>query len=85
MAVARTGPRSGADYYLAPSGAPVDDLENCFRLEVSGTALDETEFRRRLSVKVKQARARTSVAPALAAVVGFQIRKIAICSVEAEP
>ena len=36
VAVRRAETQTGADYYVAPHGAPTDDLEDCLRLEVSG-------------------------------------------------
>src|ERR1700722_14170629 len=36
FALRRAETRTGADYYLAPQGTSLDDLEDCFRLEVSG-------------------------------------------------
>jgi hypothetical protein len=85
LAVRRAETKTGADYYLAPAGTAVDDLESCVRLEVSGTNLDEADVRHRLTSKVKQARAGVSFLPAVAAVVGFKVRLIAIRSVEALP
>ena len=39
VAVCRAETRTGADYYLAQSGDQLDDLEDCLRLEVSGSIL----------------------------------------------
>lgn len=36
VAVHRAETRTGADYYVAPRGDSLDDLEDCLRLEVSG-------------------------------------------------
>jgi hypothetical protein len=38
FAVRRAETGTGADYYVGPRGAAQDDLENCFRLEVSGVS-----------------------------------------------
>src|SRR5215471_8876420 len=51
-AVRRAETRTGADYYSAPLNHAAEDLEECFRLEVSGTNADAQEVRRRLSNKV---------------------------------
>lgn len=86
FAIRRAQTKTGADYYLAPVGHSMDDLENWIRLEVSGT--DEgslTDVKSRLLQKVNQARAGASNLPALAAVVGFEARQIAIRSVEQRP
>jgi hypothetical protein len=36
VAVYRAETKTGADYYIAPAGSSIDDLEDCLRLEVSG-------------------------------------------------
>ena len=44
VAVHRAEHRTGADYYVAPQGTELHDLEDCIRLEVSGSdALDRDE------------------------------------------
>ncbi len=74
-AVRRAENRSGSDYYLAPVNGKIDDLEDCIRLEVSGTGLDESELKSRLKIKMEQVRkARND--PAIAIVVGFKVRQI---------
>lgn len=79
VALRRAETGTGADYYLAPPGTTLDDLENCVRLEVSGidkgTARDVDV---RLLQKIAQARAGASNLPALATVVGFKAQKIAV-------
>ena len=70
---------SGADYYVAPIGSNPEDLENCIRLEVSGvSAGNEAVVQARLRQKVVQTANGKSNLPALAAVVGFKERLIAI-------
>lgn len=81
FAVRRAETLSGADYYVAPTTRETYDLEDCFRLEVSGTDSDKYEVHRRLRVKVKQAEAGKSNLPALAVVVGFQVKLISMESV----
>lgn len=81
-ALRRAKTRTGADYYIASIGQEPDDLENCFRLEISGTDLTSTEVRRRLQEKVAQALHGNSNLPAIAAVVGFQAELIMISSVK---
>ncbi len=75
--------RTGADYYVAPLNHTAEDLEDCYRLEVSGTNADAQEVRRRLSSKVRQAQQGQSNLPALAVVVGFRIKLIFMQAVEA--
>jgi hypothetical protein len=80
-AMGRAERLTGADYYVAPKESDPEDLENCIRLEVSGTQSDEEEVLRRLSEKVQQARAGKSSLPAIAAVVGFKSKSIRMRSV----
>jgi hypothetical protein len=43
---------TGADYYIGPVGSDAHKLQNCYRLEISGTDLATLEVRRRLKVKL---------------------------------
>jgi hypothetical protein len=76
FAVRRAETHTGADYYLAPRGASMDDLEDCYRLEISGTDGDLGEVRRRVPIKINQARNGKSNLPALAGIVGFRVKRI---------
>ena len=83
VAVRRAETRTGADYYVAPLGASVEDLESCLRLEVSGVDRGpEHVVTRRLDAKPRQAAAGDSNLPALAGVVGFKARLIAVAELE---
>jgi hypothetical protein len=82
VAVRRAETRTGADYYIALSDQDLEDLENCFRLEVSGTDSDKSEVKRRLRVKLEQARQGNSNLPALAAVIGFRVQLILLQTVD---
>lgn len=82
VAVRRAETRTGADYYVAPIGQLAEDLENCLRLEVSGTDLESSGVKTRLHSKVEQALAGDSNLPALASVVGFRARLIMIQTVK---
>jgi hypothetical protein len=82
LAVRRAETLTGADYYVAPIDSQTDDLENCLRLEVSGTNLDTYEVDRRLRIKVRQVQEGRSNLPALAVVVGFQVKLISMQPVE---
>ncbi|AIP52782.1 Uncharacterised protein [Burkholderia pseudomallei] len=77
VAVARCEHKTGADYYVAPYGSDPEDLENVYRLEVSGSDSDEAQVRYRLKQK-QQARDGKSNKPALAAVVGFKIKLVLV-------
>ena len=81
-AVKRAETLTGADYYIAPENRRADDLEDCLRLEVSGTNMDTNEVNRRLRIKVNQAEQGKSSLPAIAIVVGFKVKLIAIQSAE---
>jgi hypothetical protein len=75
-AIRRAETRTGADYYVAAQGS---SLEHAFRLEISGIdSGDQSAIRRRLNIKVTQAREGESNLPALAAVVGFLSRIVLI-------
>lgn len=76
VAVHRAETKTGADYYVAPIDAPSDDLEKWYRLEVSGTDLDEIQLRARLKSKVEQTKKGNSNLPALATVIGFKVKRI---------
>lgn len=83
VAVSRAEVRTGADYYVAPAEADPQDLEEAIRLEVSGTdAGEEGTVQQRLRQKVQQTKDGISDSPALACVVAFAARRIAIEEVE---
>jgi hypothetical protein len=79
VAVRRAETLTGADWYIAPDGADIEDLESCIRLEVSGiNAGASSDITRRLREKVAQAARGHSNLPAMAAVVGFKVLEVAI-------
>ena len=83
VAVRRAETKTGADYYVAPHGASADDLEDCLRLEVSGVDRGAEQIvRQRLNAKLRQAASGNSNLPALAGVVGFKARLIAMANLE---
>jgi hypothetical protein len=82
VAVRRAQTRTGADYYIAPIDRDLEDLESHFRLEVSGTDLGKSDVKRRLIMKLEQAKQGRSNLPALAAVVGFKVQLILIQTVD---
>ena len=57
-------------------------MENCFRLEVSGTNLDKAEVKKRLRIKIEQTKKGNSNLPALAAIVGFKVHLILLQTVD---
>ena len=72
VAVRRAETETGADYYVAPPGTAPDDLDSCFRLEVSGVDHGDTaEVHRRLRSKLNQLSSGNSNLPAVAGVTGF--------------
>jgi hypothetical protein len=79
VAVKRAETLTGADWYVAPIGTTADNLENCFRLEVSGVDTgNRAAIEARLRQKVAQTRRGASNLPAIASVVGFKEKAIAI-------
>ncbi len=82
VALSRAETRTGADYYVGESGSK--DLEEAYRLEVSGTdAGKRAELRSRLRKKERQALAGNSPLPAYASVVGFREAMVLVSLVEA--
>jgi hypothetical protein len=85
-AVRRAEQGTGADYYVGPPGSGVEDLEDCFRLEVGGT--DERSpaaIERLLLAKIAQTLRGRSNLPALAGVVGFREKRILLSDVITGP
>lgn len=83
VAVKRAETLTGADWYVAPVGVDVSDLEACYRLEVSGVdAGSRSVVEARLRQKVEQTRRGSSNLPAIASVVGFKERLVAISKVD---
>jgi hypothetical protein len=85
VAVRRAETLTGADWYVAPVGTEAEDLEHCFRLEVSGVdAGSRSVIDTRLRQKIEQTRRGASNLPAIASVVGFKERAVAIQTVTDE-
>lgn len=83
VAVHRAETRTGADYYIAPPGRTLEDLEDCLRLEVSGVDRGAPSvINQRLREKREQTVAGESNLPAMAGVVGFQSLVIRLSRVE---
>lgn len=83
VAIHRAETRTGADYYIGPADATVSDLEDCLRLEVSGTdRAGGTAVEQRLREKLDQAAGGASNLPAMAGVVAFKARRIALSRLE---
>jgi hypothetical protein len=79
VAVRRAEKLTGADWYVAPIGSDVSDLESCYRLEVSGVdAGSNAAVDARLRQKVDQTRRGASNLPAIAAVAGFKGKAVRI-------
>ena len=84
VAVRRAETKTGADYYIAPRGSSVGDLEDCLRLEVSGVDKGlESAVNRRVGEKLAQAAAGHSNLPAMAGVVGFKVKLIVLADLDA--
>jgi hypothetical protein len=79
FAIKRAETKTGADYYVAPAGKTIEDLEDCWRLEVSGLDKgNESAVVRRLREKVQQTKQGSSNLPAIAGVIGFEILRVLI-------
>jgi hypothetical protein len=77
--VRRAETATGADYYIARPGMGINDLEGCWRLEVSGTDRgSNVAVERLLHSKMNQAKQGKSNLPALAGVIGFEVLRILI-------
>ncbi len=86
VAVRRAETGSGADYYVGAPGSGILDLEDCFRLEVSGVdGGDQREVSQRLLRKVRQLHEGRSTLPAIAGVIGFAARFLVFQDVEDTP
>lgn len=83
VAIHRAETRTGADYYVGPAGRTEGDLEDCLRLEVSGTdRASGAAVDLRLREKIAQAVAGASNLPAMAGVVAFKARRIVLSRVD---
>lgn len=77
VAISRAETGTGVDFYMAPPGSSIDDLETHIRLEVSGVSKgNASDVNRRFTQKVSQAQKGDSNRPALIGVVGFLIKRI---------
>lgn len=78
-ALSRTDVRTGADYYVGRPDTEQLDLEEAYRLEVSGVdAGDDALVAQRLRRKIQQTKDAKADVPALACVVGFAAKTIAL-------
>lgn len=85
VAIGRAETQTGADWYVAPRGAQPEDLESCYRLEVSGVDTgSKSDIEARLRKKIEQTRRGKSNLPAIASVVGFKEQMVLINKVEAK-
>lgn len=82
VAVRRAETLTGADWYVAPIGSDPDDLEKCYRLEISGIDTgNQAVMAARLRQKIEQTRKGVSNLPAIASVVGFREKAVVIQTV----
>lgn len=85
VAFRRAETLTGADWYVAPIGTQPYDLEKCLRLEVSGVDTGgQSVVKARLRQKVEQTKRGSSNLPAIASVVGFKEKAVAIQKVSDE-
>ena len=77
--VRRAETETGADYYVAPPGMGIEDLEGCFRLEISGMNKGNNRaVEHLLFTKIEQTKKGRSNLPAIAGVIGFEVLRILI-------
>lgn len=82
VAVRRAETLTGADYYIADNSTKSDDMEDWYRLEVSGTNNgDHVLINRRLREKIEQTKKGNSNLPAVASVIGFFAKAIILESI----
>jgi hypothetical protein len=85
VAIRRAETKTGADYYIAPPGVELEDLENCYRLEVSGVDNGTISvIHQRLRAKLEQAKEGSSNLPAIASVVGFRERLVLLQELQSD-
>jgi hypothetical protein len=73
VAIQRAETLTGADYYVAPKGSAIDDLESAYRFEVSGVDKGRRALcDQRLRAKVRQTQEPRHYSPAIAGVTGFE-------------
>lgn len=83
VAMRRAEIKTGADYYVGRQGEAIEDLENCYRLEVSGVDKGtQSTVQQRVREKLVQAAAGASNLPAIAGVVGFRAKLIILQRLE---
>jgi hypothetical protein len=82
VAIQRAETLTGADYYVAPKGSAIDDLEGAYRFEVSGVDKGRRALcDQRLRAKVKQTQDSGHHAPAIAGVTGFEQQVVLLSAV----
>lgn len=82
VAIQRAETLTGADYYVAPRGSPMDDLESAYRFEVSGVDKGRRALcEQRLRAKVKQTQEPQHHSPAIAGVTGFEQQLVLLSAV----
>lgn len=75
VAIRRAETKTGADYYIALPSNGMEDLEACYRLEVSGVDRGSAStVQQRLRAKLEQAALGACNLPAIAGVIGFRAR-----------
>ena len=83
VAVFRAETETGADYYIAPPEAGMDDMEEHLRLEVSGVDRgSESAVRYRLREKVAQLSRGDDDTSGIAGVIGFRAQLILLENLE---
>jgi hypothetical protein len=83
VAMRRAEIKTGADYYIGKPGEPLEDLEKCYRLEISGVDKGaRSTVQQRVREKLDQTAAGASNLPAIAGVVGFRAKLVILQRLE---
>jgi hypothetical protein len=83
VAMRRAEIKTGADYYVGRPGEALEDLEKCYRLEISGVDKGTpSTVQQRVREKLGQTAAGASNLPAIAGVVGFRAKLVILQRLE---
>ena len=83
VAVYRAPHESGADYFVAPPGTPVDDSSQWVRVEIAGrSTASQAALARLVADKLEQLSHASRTTPGMACVVGFKASAILLADLE---
>jgi len=83
VAIFRAPHESGADYFVAPPGAPLDDSSQWVRVEIAGrSTASPAALARLIADKLEQLGNASRTTPGLACVIGFGASSIRLADLE---